>query len=87
VARASLEELLEDYRHYNGRQVRTYVRYTKGTLDDPLSPAELNEKFRMMSGEVLNPDQVDALSDLLTGLDQSDEPLDLSVALQQGAAV
>ncbi len=69
----------------DGRQVSTYVRYTKGTLDNPLSPAELDDKFRMMSGAALGPQQVDALSDLLTNLERSARPLDMSLALRQGA--
>ncbi len=69
----------------DGRQVSTYVRYTKGTLDNPLSPAELDDKFRMMSGAALGPQQVDALSHLLTNLERTDRPLDMSLALRQGA--
>ena len=56
----------------DGRSFSTRVDYPKGDPDNPLSWEELIEKFKILTRPVFPDDKLDALVDLVRGLDEMD---------------
>jgi 2-methylcitrate dehydratase PrpD len=56
----------------DGRVVEKRVMHNRGGPANPLSDAELREKFRLNAERVLSPTQAEALSDAVAELDRAD---------------
>jgi 2-methylcitrate dehydratase PrpD len=56
-------------RLHDGRQLEQFVRYPKGNPNNPLSVAEVEEKFRGLAAHTLPASRIDRLADLLSRLE------------------
>jgi 2-methylcitrate dehydratase len=54
---------------HSGQRYASEVAYHKGHYKNPLTDAELEEKFRSLAHKVLSPSQADALLDRLWHLE------------------
>lgn len=52
----------------NGAVLESRIEHPRGDPENPLSPAELRDKFRTLAGRVLAPARIEALADRVTAL-------------------
>jgi 2-methylcitrate dehydratase PrpD len=87
-----LEEIAVATNHYGGARVTVTLRdgtqreavvhHSKGTVENPMTYDEIEQKFRRMSGAVLPTDQVDRVLDLVRSLEKLDDVAELGAALR-----
>ena len=65
----------------NGRQVSAYVRFPKGDPENPLSWAELIEKYRTLAGAVWERERLDRVQSAVQRLEHEDNLRDFTTAL------
>ncbi len=65
----------------DGRELKNWYRYSKGTLEYPATPEDIHHKFDVMAGHIFSKKRVREISDLVQRLEELKTPVSLSKAL------
>jgi 2-methylcitrate dehydratase len=66
----------------SGDEVQAVVMDSKGTIGNPMSPEEVERKFRLLAGRALSPEKAEAIVSLVSSLEKLDDLDSLGEALR-----
>jgi len=65
----------------DGREHKAWVRYSKGTLENPATSEDIHRKFHVMAGHVFPQERIREIAGLIDGFDEVEDPARLDKAL------
>ncbi len=64
----------------DGREYKTWVRYSKGTLQNPATPEDIHRKFNVMVSHVFPQERVQEIARLIDRLEEVESPASLRLS-------
>jgi 2-methylcitrate dehydratase PrpD len=67
----------------DGREFKTWVRYSKGTVGNPMTSEDIHRKFKVLAGHVFSEEKVQEIAWFIDGLEEKENADGLAEALMQ----
>jgi 2-methylcitrate dehydratase PrpD len=67
----------------DGREIKTWIRYAKGSYGNPATSEDIHRKFNVVAGSVFPQEKVQKLAQVVDRLEELKSPASLSRALMQ----